>query len=216
MGSIKTDSNASNDGIIRPELIAHFGIRTTPDKFDQMVDWYCALFGASVVLRYTHAAFLRWDDEHHRMVIVSQPEHEQLQNRKTAACVYHIAFTLKSLKDLATSYEQKKAKGITPHWPVNHGISTSMYYFDPDGNEMEFQVDNFATAEETHAFMRSEEYAENPIGVDIVVEDWIARVRSDEPEADIKKRPRIGQRRGRWENSIYFKPDEEFTKAFKA
>ena len=45
-----------------------------------------------------------------------------------------------------------------------------MYYFDPDGNEFELQVDNFATAAEAHAFMATEEYISNPIGVDIVPE----------------------------------------------
>ena len=180
-----------------------------------MIEWYTTFFGGSVVLRVPHAAFIRWDDEHHRMVILSSPEHEQLPNRRTAACVYHLAFTLNSLSDLATSYEQKKAREILPHWPVNHGISTSMYYFDPDGNEMELQVDNFSTADEAYAFMRSPEYLENPIGVDIVPEDFVKRVRSGESEASIKARPKIGRRRGRWENSIYFKPEDEFRAPIK-
>ena len=205
-----TANNNATDGIVRPAYIGHFGIRTTPEKLEQMIDWYTTFFGGSVVLRAPHAAFIRWDDEHHRMVIIAFPEHEQLKNRKTAACVYHLAFTLNSLSDLATSYEQKKAKGIIPHWPVNHGISTSMYYFDPDGNEMELQVDNFPTAEETHAFMRSEEFAENPIGVDFIPEDLVKRVRSGESEEAIKKRPIIGPRRGRFQNSLFFKSEDEF------
>ncbi|KAK1777631.1 hypothetical protein QBC45DRAFT_443424 [Copromyces sp. CBS 386.78] len=101
-----------------------------------------------------------------------------IPNRATAATVYHIAFTLNSLADLATSYEQKKARGILPHWPVNHGMSTSMYYTDPDGNEFEMQVNNFDTSEEALGFMATPEYAENPIGVDIDIDAWLKRVRS--------------------------------------
>jgi len=53
--------------------------------------------------------------------------------------------------------------------------------------------------------METEEYARNPIGVDIVVEDLILRVKSGEDEESIKKRPEVGPRLSRWENSIYFK-----------
>lgn len=53
--------------------------------------------------------------------------------------------------------------------------------------------------------MSSEEYARNPIGVDIDIDEWLQRVDSEEDEAEIKKRPVIWQRLSRWENSIYFK-----------
>lgn len=84
-------------------------------------------------------------------------------------------------------------------------MSTSMYYFDPDGNELELQVNNFDTAEEALAFMATEEYARNPIGVDIEIDDWLRRVKSGEDESSLKMRPEIGQRLSRWENSIYFR-----------
>lgn len=194
----------ATEKLISPASIGHFGIRTTPDKFEAMVQWHLDFFGGHVVLRNSNAAFIAWDDEHHRMVIVSDPSHQQIANRPAAATVYHIAFTLNSLADLATSYEQKKARGILPHWPVNHGMSTSMYYSDPDGNEFEMQVNNFDTSEEAIAFMATPEYAQNPIGVDIDIDEFLGRVRSGEDEAAIKKRPVIGQRLSRYENSIYF------------
>lgn len=193
--------------LISPSCIGHFGIRTTPDKFEAMVNWHLEFFGGEVTLRNAKAAFIAYDEEHHRLVIVNDPSHKHISDsdRKTAAGIYHIAFTLNSLSDLVTSYEQKKACGILPHWPVNHGMSTSMYYFDPDGNEFELQVDNFDTPQEAREFMASEEYANNPIGVDIVMDELIARVKSGEDEKSIKKRPVIGKRLSRWENSIYFK-----------
>jgi catechol-2,3-dioxygenase len=174
-----------------------------------MVKWHLDFFGGRCVLRKPNAAFIAWDDEHHRMVIVSDPSHKQVVDRPTAATVYNIAFTLDSLADLATSYEQKKARGILPHWPVNHGMSTSMYYLDPDGNEFEIQVNNFDTSEEALDFMATPEYAQNPIGVDIDIDEFLRRVKSGEDEAAIKKRPLIGPRLSRYENSIYFKKPVE-------
>lgn len=191
--------------LISPSSIGHFGIRTTPEKFDAMVQWHLNFFGGRIVLQNAKAAFIAFDDEHHRLVIVQDPGHGAVEDRRTSSGIYHIAFTLDSLADLATKYEQNMALGMTPHWPVNHGMSTSMYYLDPDGNEFELQVDNFDTADEAVAFMKTDEYAQNPIGVDIDIDEWLARVRSGEDEASIKKRPVIGQRLSRWENSIYFK-----------
>lgn len=83
-----------------------------------------------------------------------------------------------------------------------------MLDYDPDGNEFEMQVDNFDTSEEALTFMNTPEYKLNPIGVDLDMHQWLKRVRSDEPEEDIKKRPVIGERLTRWDNSLYFSPEK--------
>lgn len=114
----------------------------------------------------------------------------------------HVAFGYDTLTDLVTSYEQKKARGIVPSWAVNHGISTSMYYQDPDGNEAETQVDNFETKEECMEFIEGESFAENPIGVDFDPEELVRRVKSGEDHKAIKKRPYIGSRMSRAEKSL--------------
>jgi hypothetical protein len=58
-----------------------------------------------------------------------------------------------------------------------------MYYMDPDGNRLESQVDNFDSAEEATAFVRSASFRENPVGVDFDPEELAHRVRSGEDEA---------------------------------
>ena len=35
--------------------------------------------------------------------------------------------------------------------PIQHGVTTSLYYEDPDGNFAEMQIDNFATPGEAIA-----------------------------------------------------------------
>lgn len=44
---------------------------------------------------------------------------------------------------------------------VNHGPTTSIYYRDPDGNDIETQVDNFDTTAEADEFFASEAFAIN-------------------------------------------------------
>ena len=191
--------------LLSPSSIGHFGVRTTPELFEEVIQWHLNFFGGREVLRNGKASFIQYDDEHHRMVIVNDPSHKPVVDRKRACGIYHIAFTLNSLADLVTSYEQKKALGILPFWPVNHGMSTSFYYTNPQGDEFELQVDNFDTPQEALKFMASPEYTKNPIGVDIDIDEFIRRVKSGEDEKAIKKRPDIGPRLSRTDNSIYFK-----------
>jgi hypothetical protein len=96
----------------------------------------------------------------------------------------HIAYTYGSLEDLLTHYEQLKAKGIQPYWCVHHGLTISMYYTDPDGNQMEFQVDVFDNEEEAGEFIRGPVMAENPVGVEYDPDDWLAQVRAGKPVSE--------------------------------
>jgi hypothetical protein len=62
--------------------------------------------------------------------------------------------------------------GIRPFFCVNHGPTTSMYYRDPDGNRVELQIDNFATAEEGQAWMHSPAFDRNPSASSTTRTSW--------------------------------------------
>ncbi|KAI2622421.1 Glyoxalase/Bleomycin resistance protein/Dihydroxybiphenyl dioxygenase [Hypoxylon sp. NC1633] len=155
--------------VVSPSRLAHVVLRTP--KFKPMVAFYKAFLGAEAVIETDEIAFLTYDDEHHRVALLSVPG--CVDKVRNSAGLEHIAFTFNSLADLATAYRQRKAREIVPVWCVNHGPTTSMYYTDPDGNFIETQ---------------------NPMGVDFDPEDLITRLKSGESEADIKKRPKCGPR----------------------
>lgn len=77
---------------------------------------------------------------------------------------------------------------------MNHGVTTSLYYNDPDGNLLETQVDNFDSAEEATEYMHSSAFSENPIGADFDPEKLIERIEAGEDDASLKKRADIGPR----------------------
>ncbi|MFM7894145.1 MAG: hypothetical protein ACKO8P_10095 [Actinomycetota bacterium] len=68
---------------------------------------------------------------------------------------------------------------MTPYWTINHGMTLSAYYRDPDGNQVEFQVDAMSNRD-ADSFMNSPVFAANPIGVDVNFDDLIARRESGE------------------------------------
>lgn len=159
-----------------------------------MVDFYLTFLGARVVNSSPRMSFLTYDYADHRLGIVQIPGLKNADPPKSNVGLAHTSFGFDSLEDLVTSYEQKKAHGIMPLWCVNHGMSTSMYYQDPDGNEVETQVDNFDTAEESMAYIESQAFTENPIGADFDPEVFVKRVKSGEDQKAIKKMPHIGSR----------------------
>ena len=47
------------------------------------------------------------------------------------------------MDELLDTYQRLKSDGIVPHGCLDHGMTTSFYYVDPDGNSVELQCDNF-------------------------------------------------------------------------
>lgn len=173
-----------------PSKLAHVVLRT--NNFQSMVRYYQDFLGAQVIFENEMLAFLSYDDEHHRIALVQVPG---TQAKAPTTCgLEHIAFTFDTLHDLLLAYRQRKQKGISPLWPVNHGPTTSIYYRDPDGNEIETQVDNFKNANEATEFMKSKAFTENPIGVDFDPEEFITRLQNGDSEELLMKRVEIGPR----------------------
>lgn len=181
---------ATEKKVVSPQRLAHFVLRTS--RFEELVDWYQTVLGAVPAFKNDILAFLSYDEEHHRVAILNVPDLKP--QPEGVVGVHHNAFTYASLKDLMDTYERLRDLGIKPVFPINHGPTTSMYYADPDGNQIELQVDNYDNIEDATAFFYSEAFAENPIGVEFDPDELLARLRAGEPEADLKRRPDIGQR----------------------
>jgi catechol-2,3-dioxygenase len=173
---------------IRPTKFAHIVYRTR--RFEQMLQWYELVFGAKVQYQNPGLAFLTYDDEHHRFAFANmalfQPDGTDTE-RQGAIGVDHVAYTYASLSDLLETYARLNANGITPYWRIHHGISVSLYYADPDGNQVEFQVDSFATNEDATAFMQAH-WDANPLGVEFDPDQWLARLRAGTPESEFLRR----------------------------
>lgn len=172
----------------QPLRFVHVLYRTR--RFDEMLAWYRTVFGAKVQYQNPALAFLTYDEEHHRFAFANMDVIDPGgggPDDRGAIGVDHVAYTCASLSDLFERYTQLKAEGITPYWCVHHGITVSMYYGDPDGNQMEFQVDCFADNDDANDFMRRA-FSINPVGVEYEPEEWLAEVRFGTPIEDLLAR----------------------------
>jgi catechol-2,3-dioxygenase len=168
-----------------PPRLAHCVFRT--NQLPQMVDWYCRLLGARVNHASDKIAFLTNDAEHHRIALVALEPYAPKASGITVG-FYHAAFAYEKLGDLLAGYVELKGQGVSPYRCINHGPTVSFYYRDPDGNEIEMQVDAFADAAATNACMQSEAFARNPIGIPVVPEELIAQRAAGVPDSVLLRR----------------------------
>lgn len=171
--------------VVKPSKFAHFVLLVR--NLDESIAWYQAVLGMEIVHRAGKLVFMTYDDEHHRMAMAESGI--QTEIRRGAPGLDHVAYTLDSLGDLLGTYRRLEAKGILPAVPINHGLTTSLYYEDPDGNRVEFQVENFATPAELRGYMESEAFARNPIGVGFDPDELAERYERGEPIEELL-RPR--------------------------
>ena len=172
-----------------PAKLAHVVYMTR--RFDEMISWYQTVFEARVQYQNPALAFLTYDSEHHRfafanMTVLRPDDADTTANSKSG--VNHVGYTYATVGELLETYDRLKQLGITPYWRIHHGITLSLYYQDPDGNRMEFQVD-CGTVAEANAYMHSDAFAANPAGVEIDPESLLAKYRSGVPEQQLLLMP---------------------------
>jgi catechol-2,3-dioxygenase len=172
-----------------PPKLSHVVFMTR--RFEEMKAWYINVFGAEIVHGDPALAFLTYDDESHRFAIanldVLKPT-VPVDSRPGEIGLNHVAFTFASAADLLENYAKLKKQELTPYWTVHHGFTLSFYYQDPDNNRIELQVET-CSSQEAFDYMRSEAFANNPVGVDVDPESLLARYRAGASETDLTARP---------------------------
>jgi catechol 2,3-dioxygenase-like lactoylglutathione lyase family enzyme len=174
----------------RPSKLAHVVYMTR--RYEQMLEWYQTVFEAKVQYQNPAFAFLTYDDEHHRFAFANMSVLNADGSETEAASkigVNHVGYTFANVGELLETYERLKLAGITPYWRVHHGVTLSLYYQDPDGNRMEFQVDCCANAEEAHVYMSSNAFAANPVGVEVDFDSLLAQYRNGVAPATLLLQP---------------------------
>lgn len=149
--------------VIRPKL-HHVTIKTR--RLAEMVEWYRVVVGADVTFMDASNAWTTNDQANHRVAFLSSPGLSDDSNKARHTGMHHSAFEYDSFSDLVQSYDRLKGEGIEPAFCLEHGMTTSFYYRDPDGNFVELQSDNFGDwAKSTEYMQANPDFKANPIGV---------------------------------------------------
>jgi catechol 2,3-dioxygenase-like lactoylglutathione lyase family enzyme len=134
-------------------------------KLDEMVSWYEKVAGLTPVHYSAGAAWLTNDEANHRIALIAHPAIKRPVDKPTSAGLHHTAFEYADFNVWVDNYQRLKEEGIVPFMCLDHGITMSMYYADPEGNGVEIQVDAFGDWGASKEWIwASREFAENPIG----------------------------------------------------
>ena len=149
--------------VIHPKF-HHVNLKTT--RLEEMIDFYRTLVGAQVTYQFEGGAWLTNDAANHRIALLAFPNFVDDPEKDTRTGMHHSAFEYANFEELNASYLRLKEEEITPALCLDHGMTLSYYYADPDGNHVELQVDCFGDWARSKEWMRSsDEFKANPIGV---------------------------------------------------
>ena len=149
--------------MIRPSL-HHVTFKTS--RLDEMINWYGLVIGAQVQFRNDVAAWTTNDAANHRIAFLAVPGLSDDLEKVRHNGMHHTAFEYKTFDDLMSTFNRLRAAGVMPAFCLEHGLTLSIYYKDPEGNFVELQIDDFGDWHLSAEWMKtSPEFAANPIGV---------------------------------------------------
>lgn len=148
--------------VIRP-VFHHVTIKTS--RLGEMVEWYRRVVGVEVTFQDANNAWTTNDEANHRVAFLSVPGLQDDPDKVRHNGMHHSAFEYASFTDLMMSFERLRSEGIRPAFCLDHGMTFSLYYKDPEGNFVELQTDSMGDWKASSAWMRtSPDFASNPIG----------------------------------------------------
>ena len=114
-----------------------------------MERFYCDLMGFSVTdrgeaLGYNLLLLSRSPDDHHQIVLATgKPANipPNTANPIFGPAINQISFWVDGLSELRLLYQKLVGAGVKNIRPINHGIAWSLYFPDPEGNNLECFVD---------------------------------------------------------------------------
>jgi catechol-2,3-dioxygenase len=159
-----------------------------------MIDYYRTLVGAEVVFQDQVGAWLSNDGANHRVALLAFPNFVDDAEKDTRTGMHHSAFEYAGFDELMSTYVRLRGEGITPAICLDHGMTFSYYYADPDGNNVELQVDNFGDWAKSTEWMRtSPEFKANPIGQFLDPEQVIADHQAGMSHAEVHAKAMAGR-----------------------
>jgi catechol-2,3-dioxygenase len=185
-------SHGSESKVTARPVLHHINLKTL--RLQEMIDWYATVLGMETQHQFPGGAWLTNDEANHRIALLVSPVLSEDADKLMHTGFHHSAFEYATMGDLLDAYVRLKALGIEPHASLDHGITCSLYYEDPDGNSVELQTDNFGNWQESGEWIRtSPQFASNPIGTPVDPEQMVAAREAGASFEELHRRAYAGE-----------------------
>jgi catechol 2,3-dioxygenase len=107
-------------------------------------NFYTQVLGLQVAYedRQRGAVFLSFGTEHHELALFQVATGELPEAAQPG--LHHTAWQLDSFAELQAAHRELAEQGIPVEATVEHNVTRSVYFFDPDGNRVELYCDMVA------------------------------------------------------------------------
>jgi catechol 2,3-dioxygenase len=128
--------------MIHPERIAHLVLKVRDLEISKK--FYTEILGMQVMKQVPEikAVFLSFNGRDHHEVALIEIGAQAEAPKANQTGMLHVAFRLRTEEELLAAYKELKEKEVPVNFTVNHGVSKSVYFRDPDNNELEVYTDN--------------------------------------------------------------------------
>ena len=173
-------------------VLHHVNLKTI--HMQEMIDWYATVVGLTTVFQFPGGAWLTNDAANHRLALLASSKMSDDPDKIVHTGMHHLAFEYAGMDHLLNAYTRLKELSIMPHMCLDHGMTLSFYYVDPDGNSVELQIDNFGDWVQSQEWMRtSPDFAADPIGKFVDPEQILVARKAGASPVEIHRRAYAGE-----------------------
>ena len=140
--------------MVKPLGIGHVVLNVT--DVTRSIEFYTQVLGFEVV-KTNHentAAFLNCGEMHHDLALFKASD--DTPNKKGTVGLNHFAVLVEDIDQLKSLKSNLESVGYENLRTVDHGMTGSIYFEDPDGNGIEFYFDRYADPAEGLAVMKDD------------------------------------------------------------
>jgi len=149
--------------VANPVRVGHLALSVS--NLEEATKFYTDVLGFQVSLQRDEATFLTCGHVHHDLVLVQASDGSPPFNKGNLG-LRHFALQVANFAELKAAYLELKNADVKIRLIVDHGITSSFYFFDPDGNNVEFFCNNQDTSAEGLAVLRDPGTSNKPLVLD--------------------------------------------------
>jgi len=126
--------------MIRPNKVGHVVLKVR--DVARAEQFYTEVLGFEVVMRLKRprGVFFTLGEQHHDIAVLEMPaDAEPVKDNQVG--LHHVALQVGSFAELQECYRTLKAHNVRITATIDHGITKSIYFADPEGNGFELYCD---------------------------------------------------------------------------
>lgn len=126
--------------MLRPKKVGHVVLKAR--DLDRLEEFYTQVLGFEVVtrLKRPRGVFFSLGEQHHDLAVLEvPPDATPVQDQQVG--LHHLALQVEDFSALKTFYQALKQRKAEITGTIDHGITKSVYFRDPEGNQFELYCD---------------------------------------------------------------------------